>query len=52
LRSAVLPQIRAFESKGKLAIVNPQQRIGCAALMPEYSFTLDHRQGLEIPPLE
>jgi len=25
----------AFESKGKLAIVNPQRRMGCAALMPE-----------------
>jgi hypothetical protein len=23
-------QIRAFESKGKLAIVNPQRRMGCA----------------------
>jgi hypothetical protein len=48
LRSAVLPQIRAFEFEDKLAIVNPQRRIGCAALIPEYSFTLDHRQGLEI----
>jgi len=37
----------AFESKGKLAIVNPQRRICCAALMPEYSFTLDQRQGVE-----
>jgi hypothetical protein len=45
---AILPQIRAFESKGKLAIVNPQRRVGCAALMPEYSFALDHRQGAEI----
>jgi hypothetical protein len=26
VRSAVLPQICAFESKGKLAIVNPQRR--------------------------
>ena len=25
LRSAVLPQIRAFESKGKVAIVNPRR---------------------------
>jgi len=33
LRSAVLPQIRAFESKGKLAIVNPQRRMGSAALI-------------------
>jgi hypothetical protein len=44
----VLPQIRAFESKGKLVIVNPQRRLGCAALIPEYSFTLDHRQAVEI----
>ena len=28
LRSAVLPQIRAFEFKGKLAIVDPQRRVG------------------------
>jgi hypothetical protein len=48
LRSAVLLQIRAFESKGKLAIVNPQRRMGCAALIPEYSFTLDYRQGVKI----
>jgi hypothetical protein len=48
LRSALLPHIRASESKGKLAIVNPQRRNGCAALRPEYSFTLGHRQGLEI----
>jgi len=39
----VLPQIRAFQSKGKLVIVKPQRRMGCGALMPEYSFTLDHR---------
>ena len=45
---AVLPQIRASESKGKPAIVNPQRPMGCAALMPEYSFTLDHRQRVEI----
>jgi hypothetical protein len=44
----VLTQIRACEPKGKLAIVNPQRRMGCAALMPEYSFTLEHRQGVEI----
>ncbi len=30
---------RAFRSKAKLAIVNPQRRMGCAALMPEYSLT-------------
>ena len=30
-RSAVLPQIPAFASKDKLAIVNPQRRICCAA---------------------
>jgi len=41
LGSAVLPQIRASESKGKLtrSVVNPQRRIGCAALMTEHSFT-------------
>jgi hypothetical protein len=32
-RRPVLPQIRVFESKGKLAIVKPQRRMGCAALM-------------------
>jgi len=37
--SVVLPQTCAFESKGKLAIVNQERRMGCAALMPEYSFT-------------
>jgi hypothetical protein len=31
-----------LESKGKLAIVNPQRRMGCAALVPEHSFTRDH----------
>jgi hypothetical protein len=40
--STVLPQIRAFESKGKLPIVNPQRRTGCAALMPQYSLTREH----------
>jgi hypothetical protein len=40
--SAVLPQIRALESNGKLAIVSPQRRTGCAALMPEHSFTREH----------
>ena len=35
---------RVFESKGKLAIVNPQRRIGCAALMPECLFRLGHHQ--------
>jgi hypothetical protein len=49
LISAVLPQIRAFESKGKLAIVNPQRRMDCTALMPEYSFTLDRRQSSTRP---
>jgi hypothetical protein len=38
----VLPQIRALESKGKLAIVNPQRCIGCAALMPQCLFARDH----------
>jgi len=40
--SAVLPQIRAFESNGKLAIGNPQRRVCCAAFMPEHSFTREH----------
>jgi hypothetical protein len=40
--------MRAFESKGKLAIVNPQRRMGCAALMPQYSFTRDRCQGVKI----
>jgi hypothetical protein len=31
-----------LESKGKLAIVNPQRRIGCAALIPQCPFTRDH----------
>ena len=49
-RAAILPQIRAFEFKGKLSrpSVNPQRGMGCAPLMPEYSFTLDHCRGLEI----
>jgi hypothetical protein len=34
-----LPEIRAFEFKGKLTIVNPQRRMGCTALVPGYSFT-------------
>ena len=38
--SAVLPQIHALEPKGNLAVVNPQRRMGCAALMPEYLFEL------------
>jgi len=44
--SALPPQIRAFESKGRLtrSIINPQRRICSAAVIPEYSFTLDHRQ--------
>ena len=46
--SVVLPQTCAFESKGKLAIVNQERRMGCAALMPEYSFTPDRRQRVEI----
>ncbi|MGB7590983.1 MAG: hypothetical protein WBO19_07075 [Terriglobia bacterium] len=33
---------------GELAIVNPQRRVSCAALMPEYSFTPDRYQGVEI----
>jgi hypothetical protein len=40
--------MRAFESKGKLAISNPQWRVCSAAFMPEYSFTLEHRRGVEI----
>ena len=45
LRSAVLRQIRAFASKGRLPIVNPRRRICCGALMPEHSFTRDHREA-------
>jgi hypothetical protein len=45
---SLYPQIGGFESKGKLAIVNPPRRMGCAALMPEYSFTLDHCQGRDV----
>jgi len=37
-----------FDSKGKLAIVNPPRRVGCAALMPEYSFMLEQHQEVEI----
>jgi len=48
LRSAVLPQIRTFESNGKPAIVNPQRRIGCATPMPEHSFTRDHCRTVQI----
>ncbi|MGD1156405.1 MAG: hypothetical protein ABSA41_11300 [Terriglobia bacterium] len=31
-----------------MAIVNPQRRMACTALVPEHSFTLDHRQGVEM----
>ena len=46
--SVVLPQIRAFEPKGKLAVVNPQRRIGCAPLMPQYWFTRDQCGTVQI----
>jgi hypothetical protein len=45
---AVLPQIRAFEAKGKLAILNPQRRLGCAALVPQYPLMRERHQGVEI----
>ena len=48
MHRAAPPQICAFESKGKLAILNPQRHVGCAALVPEYSFTLEQNQGVEI----
>jgi hypothetical protein len=48
----IFPQTRAFEFKGKLAIVNPQRRIGYAAPVREYSFTLDHRQGVGVCAVE